>query len=208
MAKKSSAERFFDRAVFKKVDVGTAQQVLHQMQAAGTIDPTAYKTINNFMHAMWDRGRENMLAQGKRQVITRGMRAGGMPGTNTEATGMLQVLVHEFSGLKYSLAWDKATAQTNIRALADQIKAVNQNVPGKLVVEFTSGGPFLYPNSGPADFAAMMADSSRGGYIWRSGRGPDHHPAYVRINLDPARIIIDHDAGGSSWVVWFWLYQV
>ena len=54
---------------------------------------------------------------------------------------------------------------------------------------FHSGGPFLYPSSTSADYASLVAAGSKGRAVWRMGLGPDKHPSYVGISIDPQRII-------------------
>jgi hypothetical protein len=202
---KSSAERFFNRAAYKKVNVNAAHEVIQQLRDAGTVDPAALTSIQNFMDAMLDRGKKNMLAQGRRQVITRGMRAGGMPGTASEAQGMMQELMTQYQSLAGAPGWDHATAKAKITELAENIRQANLSIPGKLAILFTSGGPFIYPTSNPSTYASMVAAGSKGKEVWRLGFGPDHHPAYTRWPIDPSRIIDQQDASGSSWVISYFL---
>jgi hypothetical protein len=197
------------RAHWTKVNVNAASEVLAEMKAAGKTSPQILANIKGWMTAMQGRTGTNLPAQEKRQLATSGLRAGGAPNTKHAAAMQVQALLDQFQAGGNPNQWDKQTARNRLGQLAQAMQEANQNIKGKLVINFHSGGPFLYPSiEGPSSFATLLAAGSAGRCVWHSLRlGPDSHPTYNRVDMNPERIISQKFVS-STWVIFFALYEM
>ena len=191
-----------------KVNPNAAHDVINELRAAGGTSQSILNNLEAFVEAMQGKTNKNLLAQKQRQLATTGMRAGGMPNTKYGAQKQLEALLDQFQAGGNPNAWTKQEARSRLSALAGAMQEANQNIKGKLVINFHSGGPFLYPTSTPSDYATLLAAGSKGKAVWHQLHlGPDSHPTYIRVDMQPERII-DQRWASSSWVVFFALYQV
>jgi hypothetical protein len=181
------------------------REVLAELQAQGKTPTAILQNIDSFIERMWQRTTPNMQAQGKRQAMTYGLRAGGAPNIKSEAQGMVRELSGLFSQISHANLWDKATARQKINELAALMQEANSKIAGRMVILFRSGGPFLYPSSTPSDYASMCGAPSKGKWVWARGWGPSNHPSYVHIAIDPARVIDYQACPQSSWPQAYWL---
>ena len=265
------------------VNLNAPYEVTRQLRDSGFTAESLLGDVEHFLSAMQQTTTPNLRAQESRQELTRGLRAGGAPGTKGEAQAQIRELIYQarktsevfnagellrqalrtqgpleqlkaadifatalqeidannkivvegksaearnaileelLPQLKAAIASGDTAAQKElgtrlakltlesqkdrVRALALQMQDVNKTVKGKLAILFKSGGPFLYPNSTPSDYSAMVAAGSKGKQVWQLGLGPDKHPTYVKITIDPSDVI-DSQFASSSWVVAYYL---
>ena len=219
MAGTPSGESLYLQAIRRKTAAGmeaipwtkvrpeAAHEVIAELRAAGKTPKAILNNLQAFVEGM-QANEQKPTRSKQRQLATTGMRAGGMPNTKYAAAMQVQALLDEFQAGGNPQKWDKQEARNRLGALAGAMQEANANIKGKLVINFHSGGPFLYPTSTPSDYATLLAAGSKGKAVWHQLHlGPDSHPTYIRVTLDPARII-DQRWASSSWVVFFALYQM
>jgi hypothetical protein len=96
-------------------------------------------------------------------------------------------------------------ARERLAEAVAEIQRVNAEIPGKLAIRYRDSGPWLYPDSTPADYAALVACGRGAKRTWHDfGLSPDQQPRYEPIRIEPSDVI-DSELLLNHWVVAYYL---
>lgn len=135
-----------------------------------------------------------------------GIRGGGAPASLSEARGQFDEILRQrgyLAGGGRDFTKEQKAAATE--AFTEAWKRFDAIVGGaKVAILFKSGGPFIYTNSIPQDYARLAAAGSKGREVWKMGWGPNRSPAYLPIFI-PENRVIHTQSVSSSWLLQIWL---
>ncbi len=135
-----------------------------------------------------------------------GIRGGGAPASLSEARGQFDEILRQRGYMAAaSGTWSKEQKAAATEEFIAAWKRFETIVGGaKVAILFKSGGPFIYTNSIPQDYARLAAAGSKGKEVWKMGWGPNRSPAYLPIFI-PENRVIHTQSVSSSWLLQIWL---
>ncbi len=154
-----------------------------------------HRQLASEVEAQLNEAQAEKLAKLAKKAKEKAKKGSGGGAGSPQSVATIQYLVELMKTESMKAAAGKPNSLDAAIAAVEKAQA---EYPGQLAIRFKSGATCLYSDSSTADYIAFMAAGSKGRWVWHRGWGPDRHPSYQQITVNPAKVLAQAGVS-SSW---------